>query len=106
MRERVTEIAVLKAIGFSKPRVLGLVLGESCAVSLLGGFFGVGLGCLCLQLMHLAMPQMFPFPIMDFVGLWTFAGIFVAAAIGFISGIVPAILAAQLSVIDGLRRVV
>lgn len=106
MRERVTEIAVLKAIGFSRGRVLGLILGESCLIALLGGVLGVGLGCCCLQLLHIAMPQFFPLPILEMLGLWTAGGFAVAAGIGLVSGLVPAVRAARLSVVDGLRRVV
>ncbi len=106
MRERVTEIAVLKAIGFSKGRVLGLILGESCLIAMLGGLFGVGVGCAFLQVLHIGIPQFFPFPIMEMIGPWTGAGLLVAAGIGLVSGLVPAVRAAQLSVIDGLRRVV
>lgn len=50
MRERVTEIAVLKAIGFSQQRILGMILGESCMIALMGGALGVFLGSLfCKQ---------------------------------------------------------
>ena len=37
MRERTTEVAVLKAIGFPRMRVLWMVLGEACSVALIGG---------------------------------------------------------------------
>ena len=40
MRERTTEVAVLKAIGYSKGLVLGLVLGEAMLVAGLGGVVG------------------------------------------------------------------
>ncbi len=106
MRERTTEIAVLKAIGFSRARVLGMVLGESCLIGLLGGLLGVGLGCLFLQALHGFSPQLFPFAVHEMAGLWL-AWLFVlAAGIGLVSGIVPAVLAAQQSVVAGLRQVV
>ncbi|MBC7965027.1 MAG: ABC transporter permease [Fuerstia sp.] len=105
MRERVTEIAVLKAIGFPRSRVLFMVLGEACAIAMLGGFLGVGMGCLFLQGMNRLMPQFFPFTVMEMMGPWVSYGLIAAAALGLISGIVPAIRAAQMSVIDGLRRV-
>lgn len=106
MRERTTEIAVLKAIGFSKMKVLWMVLGESCWIALIGGLLGVGIGCLCLNGLHSISAQLFPFSIFDMAGLWLVALLVVAVGIGFVSGIVPAIRAAQLSVIDGLRRVI
>ena len=42
-RERVTEIAVLRTLGFPKRTILGLILGESLLLSLIGGLLGVGL---------------------------------------------------------------
>lgn len=106
MRERTTEIAVLKAIGFPQGRVLGMVLGEACIIALLGGAIGILLGCGFLQLLHGMSTQIFPLGIADMAGPWIAALVLLAALIGFISGIVPAIRAAQLSVTNGLRQVV
>lgn len=106
MRERTTEIAVLKAIGFSRRRVLVTVLGEACSITFLGGMMGVFLGCSCLELLHQASSQFMPLSIFEMIGPWMAYLLMTAAGIGLASGIVPAIRAAQLSVIDGLRRVV
>ncbi|MBN1264648.1 MAG: ABC transporter permease [Anaerolineales bacterium] len=46
--ERTREIGVLRAVGWSKSRVLGMILGESLLVSLLGGLVGIVLGWLSL----------------------------------------------------------
>ena len=40
LRERTTEVAVLKAIGFSKPLVISLVLAEAVLVAAIGGLVG------------------------------------------------------------------
>lgn len=106
MRERTTEIAVLKAIGFPKRRVLWLILGESVAIATLGGILGVGMGCLLLESLHRFSAQMIPFSIAEYAGFWTVVLVLCAGAIGLFSGIVPAFLAAERSVVDGLRRVV
>jgi putative ABC transport system permease protein len=106
MRERTTEVAVLKAIGFSRTRVLNMVLGESCLIAALGGLLGLAAGGLLLELLHKASAQMMPLGIVDMAGPWMFGIVAAAVGIGLISGIVPAVRAAQLSVIDGLRRVV
>lgn len=106
MRERTTEIAVLKAIGFSRLRVLWLVLGEATLISLFGGLLGMALGCAFLQLLNGMNPQLFPFAIQELVGTWLLYLFAIAAGIGLISGIVPAVLAAQQSVVNGLRQVV
>lgn len=108
MRERTTEIAVLKAIGFSKLRVLMLVLGESTMIAMLGGILGIAGGLGALQLVS-SVPiaaALFPIPVSALAGPWLLGLVAVAAAIGFISGLFPAIMAAQLSVVNGLRRVV
>lgn len=105
MRERTTEIAVLKAIGFPNGRILFMVLGEACTIAMFGGFIGVGLGCLFLQGMNRILPQFFPFTIVEMLGPWISYGLLAAAFLGLVSGIVPAIRAARLSVVNGLRRV-
>jgi putative ABC transport system permease protein len=106
MRERTTEIAVLKAIGFTRARVLWMVLGEACLIGLLGGVLGIALGCLFLQALNGAMPQMFPMAVWDMAGLWLAWLLVLAAGIGLASGLVPAVLSAQRSVVQGLRQVV
>lgn len=106
MRERTTEIAVLKAIGFSNSRVLWLVLGESCMIAMVGGLLGIGIGCMCLQALHSLSEQFFPFSVLDLAGRWLVMLLATAAGIGFFSGIVPAVNASKLSVVNGLRRVV
>ena len=108
MRERTTEVAVLKAIGFSKQRILAMVLGESFLIACLGGLLGIAAGLGLLQ-MASSVPiaaTLFPYPIAELVGPWLLALVGVAGAIGIVSGLVPAIRASQLSVVDGLRQVV
>lgn len=105
-RERTTEIAVLKAIGFTRGRVMTLVLGEACWICLLGGIFGVALGCLFLQGLHGLSAQYFPIPVHEMAGMWLVYLLVAAAGVGLISGVIPATRAAQLSVVNGLRRVV
>jgi ABC-type antimicrobial peptide transport system permease subunit len=75
-------------------------------ISLFGGVLGILLGCLFLQGLHGLSSQIFPVGIVDLIGLWLAWLLAIAAGIGFVSGIIPAIRAAQLSVIDGLRRVI
>jgi putative ABC transport system permease protein len=104
MRERTTEIAVLKAIGFPAGTVLGILLGEAVLIAGIGGVLGVAAGRGLYALGHLFAPMFvqtsnMPWPVMA----W---GLLVAAGIGLASGVVPAVLAARLSVIDGLRRIV
>ena len=108
MRERTTEVSVLKAIGFSRQRVLTMVLGESAMIAMLGGILGIaaGLGLLNMLSGVPSLAQFFPFPVSQLVGMWMLGLVGIAGGIGIVSGIVPAVLASNQSVIDGLRQVV
>jgi putative ABC transport system permease protein len=103
MRERTTEIAVLKAIGFQRWLVLVMVLGESVLIALLGGSVGVATGRGVWSAVHHFWPAYIP---LDWVApIVLVYGVIVAGLVGFVSGIGPALRAAGLSVISGLRRV-
>ncbi len=106
LRERTTEVAVLKAIGFGKSLVVCLILAEALIVAGVGGLIGA-IGCkLFCDAVDLSKytAGFLPF----FYVPWSTAlgGLLVAAGIGVFSGFFPAIRASQLSVVNGLRKVV
>jgi putative ABC transport system permease protein len=107
-RERVTEIAVLRVLGFSKEKILGLVLGESFALSLFGGVLGVGLFVLMLPGFREGIVNS---PMGAFgAGVRLFPevlalGFGVTVAVGLLAGLVPAVRSAQRPITDGLRQV-
>lgn len=107
-RERVTEIAVFRTLGFPKPTILGLILGESVALSLFGGFLGVGLFVLFFPGFRQGLQNS---PMGGFAaGMKLFPEILLLAFgvtvfVGLVAGLVPAIRAAQRSIPDGLRQV-
>jgi putative ABC transport system permease protein len=104
-RERVTEVAVLKAIGFSGNRILTLMLIEFVTLGLLGGILGVVAAKLTYRFVNMTkVTQGF---LVNFgVNTQTAATCIVAAAIvGFLAGGLPALRSARLSVVDGLRKV-
>jgi putative ABC transport system permease protein len=104
IRERTTEIAVLKVIGFSRARLLLTVLGESILISLTGGSLGVLLGRGIWSAAHLAWPQFVP---LDWMApMILVQGVALSVLIGLASGLGPALRASRLSVVAGLRKVV
>jgi putative ABC transport system permease protein len=101
VRERTGELGVLKAIGFSNAQVVALVLAESCLVAVLGGVLGLGVAWLIASSGDPTggmLPQFF-FPRRDL-----FIGLGLSVALGFVTGIFPALSAMRLRVADALRR--
>jgi putative ABC transport system permease protein len=108
VRERRTEIAVLKTIGFPGRLVLGLVLGESLALGLLGGGLGLGLGWLSIQGLTKAPVISTILAGYPRVGL-TFEvaalGMGLAVMLGLAAGFVPAMSAYRARVTEMLRQI-
>jgi putative ABC transport system permease protein len=102
VRERTGELGVLKAIGFTNGRIVALVLAESCLLTIIGGVVGLGLAGVIIPAMagQLAgLLPMFFLPTRDLV-----TGFGLAVALGFVTGIFPALQAMRLRVADALRR--
>src|SRR6202041_1474440 len=60
VRERIGELAVLKAIGFSDRSILFFVLAESLTISLVGGLMGLGLAALAIPVLAAALNGLLP----------------------------------------------
>jgi putative ABC transport system permease protein len=105
IRERTREVAVLKTLGFTRQTVLGLYVGEAVAIALLGGVLGCVLAIgLVVVMAH--VPGMGFFFLGMKVTFSTFLlAAFVAAAVGFLSALVPAYHAAKLDIVEGLRYI-
>ncbi len=102
VRERVRELAVLKAVGFSDVFVLVLVLAESLLIAAIGGALGIA-GAKLLTLNGDPTHGMLPFFYLS--SSTAAAGIAVALAVGVIAGLLPAFSAMRLNVVNALRRV-
>ncbi|MGZ5467655.1 MAG: ABC transporter permease [Candidatus Aminicenantales bacterium] len=102
VRERSGELAVLKTVGFSDRRVLGLILAEAVLIAGQGGFIGLALAKLVIPRLSRALPMLGVL----YVSPLTFAAGFVLAiAVGAAAGLLPAIGAMRLRVVDALRRI-
>ena len=101
VRERTNELAVLKAIGFTDRGVLGLVLGESLVLTLLGGAFGMVLAWL---LISMGDPTGGSFPTFYMPSGSIISGIGLMLLMAFLAGILPAVQAQRLQIADALRR--
>jgi len=101
VRERTSELAVLKAIGFTDRGVLALVLGESLALTFVGGAIGLGLAWL---LVSMGDPTNGSFPVFYIPIVDLFLGLALIVTMAFVAGILPALQAQRLQIADALRR--
>ncbi|MEZ4587446.1 MAG: FtsX-like permease family protein [Gemmatimonadales bacterium] len=102
VRERIGEIAVLKTIGFKNGMLSALVVLESVLITVLGG--AVGLGAAKLMFMGKTPLSAF-FPGFGVTTGTIGLGLGLAVLLGLVSGAIPALQSARLSVVNALRRV-
>ncbi|HEX6907020.1 MAG TPA: FtsX-like permease family protein [Terriglobales bacterium] len=102
VRERIRELAVLKAVGFSDTFVLVLVVFESLLVAAIGGAVGLTLAKL-LTLRGDPTGGLLPFFYLPTQAMAV--GAVLALAVGLAAGIWPAYSAGRLKVVDALRSV-
>jgi ABC-type antimicrobial peptide transport system permease subunit len=100
--ERTREIGTLRALGWRRVRIVGMIMGEALVLSLVGGIVGVGLGVGLTELAASA-PSVGAF----LEGVYSpklFAqGIITALSLGAIGGAYPAWRAANLQPVEALR---
>jgi putative ABC transport system permease protein len=101
VRERTSDLAVLKTLGFGDGLILALVLIESCVIALVGG--GIGLG-LSFTLTQAGDPTNGLFPAFFMSNADVIRGVLFAAGLGLVAGILPAVQAMRLKIVDALRR--
>ena len=100
VRERTSELAVLKTIGFTSTSVLLMVLAESVLLVLIGGLAGVALSTVVGSGASAASGGMINIPALGLDGWMTAIGLMVA--IGLLVGALPAIRAMRLNIVDAL----
>jgi len=101
VRERIGELGVLKAIGFTDGQMLGLILAESLLIALIGGAVGLALGASFVKKGDPTgggLPA-FLLPTTDFL-----MGVAFVILLGIITGLWPALQAMRLNAVDALRR--
>jgi putative ABC transport system permease protein len=102
IRERINELGVMKTLGFGDARILAIVLLESCTIAVVGGGIGLLISWLIIAQGDPTggfLPA-FYLPMRDL-----FLGIALVLALGVGTGILPALQASRLKIVDALRRV-
>ena len=103
VRERTTEIAVMRTLGFPSQTIFGLVAAEGLLMAVVGGVLGAALARIIVN------PAVFGgggfIPPFGVSGRNVAAGVLLSALIGVLAGIIPATMASRLKIVDALRRV-
>jgi len=99
VRERTSEIGLLRAIGTTRRQVLLLFLGEATVLAAIGGLAGLVVGIGGALLLNLAIPALPVAIAWDYVALAEL----LAALIGLAAGVWPARNAARLDPVEALR---
>ncbi|MBL8849657.1 MAG: ABC transporter permease [Planctomycetaceae bacterium] len=99
--ERRTEFGVLRANGWSRRHILGLVTYESALLGVVGGLLGALLGWLATHAINWSFPDRVN--LHAGIGLLTFSVAF-SIILGVLGGLYPAWQAARLSPMEAIRR--
>ncbi|HXJ09961.1 MAG TPA: ABC transporter permease, partial [Burkholderiales bacterium] len=101
-RERTSEYATLKALGFGPPFLGVLILGESLVICALGGALGIALTPPAAA----AFKRMVTvFPVFQVSGETLAFQAACALLVALVAAVVPAVRAARIRIVDGLRSI-
>lgn len=105
-RERISEYAVLRTIGFKPKHIAGLVFGESVTIALFGGALGLIMTMLAIRRFGEFLEQNMGgfFPIFEISGTTIILAIASALAVGLLAATFPTLSAVRIKIADGLRR--
>lgn len=102
-RERISEYATLKALGFGPRFLTGLIYGESMVISLAGALIGIALTFPVADRFSKQMGTLFP---VFGVSLDTvYMQVAAATAVGLAAAALPAARVARVSIVEGLRSI-
>jgi putative ABC transport system permease protein len=105
IRSRTREVAVLKTLGFTQGGVLSLFVGEAVALSVVGGLLGVLAAAGLIEFIgHSSVTIGVPGGLRITLSTMA-AAVGVAAAVGLISGSLPAYNASRTNIVEGLRHI-
>lgn len=103
VRERTREYAVLKTLGFTGRHLMIFILGESLVIGLSGGILGVLLTFPIVKGFGAALPTFFP--VIGVAPGTVVLAMIAAVVCGVAAAVAPALRAARMPIVSGLRTV-
>lgn len=104
VRERVREVGVLKTLGFTPVSILGIILGESVVIAVIGGIIGCMLAAVLVNGARHAPGAMGFTNSMAMTPGVIAVCIAMAAFVGLVSSVFPAWSASRISIVEALRH--
>lgn len=102
-RERTSEYATLKALGFSPVFVAGLITGESLLLAIIGGTAGILLTFPVSAAFGASLGTLFP--VFEVAEQTSVIQMVLAVAVGLLAAAIPAWRSSQIRIVEGLRAV-
>ncbi len=99
VRERTREMAILRTLGFNPDEILQLIVGEAVLISVVGGLFGLGIG----YLLSMGIESAGGFGFQGMKWQATAAVIGIAAVLGLVASLVPAVITSRKNIVESLR---
>jgi putative ABC transport system permease protein len=101
--ERYREFGILRAIGWSRRRVVALVLGEAITIGFAGATLGVAFGYIVIRVLA-RLPELEGILHPDYTAGVFARALLTAAAVAFLGALYPALRAARLAPLSAIRR--
>jgi len=103
VRERAREVGILKTLGFTPGSILGMILGEACAISMAGGILGYLISTLLMRGVEKSPFGGFLPALKFFEPSVAAICMFSAGIIGLMSSLIPALGASRTTIVQALR---
>ena len=103
VRERTTEIAVMRTLGFPSATIFLLVAGEGLLMATVGGILGIAAARTIVNPRFLNAGGFIPEIGVNNTNV--LVALALSVAIGVLAGLIPATMASRLKIVDALRRV-
>lgn len=101
VRERTSELAVLRTLGFRPGQLLALSLAEGFWLSLFGGLAGAAVAW---RVTNVFLQKLNGFLGAGVADHWTLPALGIAVAAGLVAAALPAVQASRIDIVAGLRR--
>jgi putative ABC transport system permease protein len=102
-RERLSEYATMKTLGFGSVHIAGVVFGESVLIAMMGGLLGIALSFPAGGFIEAQLEQFFP--VFSISAATVYLELLAAFIVGAVAALFPAWRGITINVAEGLRRI-